>query len=363
MLLKSLRAPGPAVFAPVATIVLAATFVLVATWAQAQPFPPAPGMAARNPVCLSLESQLSAIDRGGGDPARAEQIRRMEDSVNRQKAELDRVTARARQMGCEARGLFSLFSGHGPQCAPVNTQIQQMRANLDRSLAELQRLQGGSADRESQRRSILATLAQNDCGPQYRAYANRGLFEALFGPNLSIPGLPQGDTYRTVCVRTCDGFYFPISYSTLPSRFSEDQKVCQRLCPAADVALYSHRNPGEDVANAVSLEGRRYSELPTAFSYRKQFNPSCSCKAAGQTWADALRSSDDQTLERGDIIVTEERAKQMSQPRVDSKGKLIRPLRAGSQKGGTQADAPAPEIADPAKRQVRTVGPTFLPAR
>ncbi|MGA9083760.1 MAG: DUF2865 domain-containing protein, partial [Pseudolabrys sp.] len=24
----------------------------------------------------------------------------------------------------------------------------------------------------------------------------------------------MGGTFRTVCVRTCDGFYFPISYST-----------------------------------------------------------------------------------------------------------------------------------------------------
>ena len=33
---------------------------------------------------------------------------------------------------------------------------------------------------------------------------------------------------------------------------------------------------------AVSTTGRPYSDLPSAFSYRKQFNPSCSCKAAGR---------------------------------------------------------------------------------
>ena len=29
--------------------------------------------------------------------------------------------------------------------------------------------------------------------------------------------------------------------------------------------------------------------LPNAFHYRQEFNPSCTCKAAGQSWADALK--------------------------------------------------------------------------
>jgi hypothetical protein len=31
-------------------------------------------------------------------------------------------------------------------------------------------------------------------------------------------------TYRTLCVRLCDGFYFPISFSTIPS--NDTQPVC-----------------------------------------------------------------------------------------------------------------------------------------
>ena len=41
-------------------------------------------------------------------------------------------------------------------------------------MGEIQRLQGNSADREGQRRSILMALGQNDCGAQYRRYANQG---------------------------------------------------------------------------------------------------------------------------------------------------------------------------------------------
>ena len=102
--------------------------------------------------------------------------------------------------------------------------------------------------------------------------------------------MPLAGTYRTLCVRTCDGYYFPISYSTIPGKFAEDEALCRRMCPAAEVDLFSHRNPGEDVNRAVSLSGKPYTELPTAFSYRKQLNPACSCRAPGQSWADALQA-------------------------------------------------------------------------
>src|SRR5260221_291474 len=77
--------------------------------------------------------------------------------------------------------------------------------------------------------------------------------------------LPSSSTLKTVCVGTWDGYYFPVSYATVVSRFGEDERPCRRLCPAADVALYTHRNPGEEIEQAVSMGGRPYTELPTAF--------------------------------------------------------------------------------------------------
>jgi hypothetical protein len=338
----------------------------------AAPRPPAPGVAQRNPACIRLESQLATLDRGAVDPTRADQIRRYEQAAQRQQGELDRVSEQARRMGCEGRGFFSLFGGQPPQCGKINNQIQQMRANLDRMLADLQRLQGNTADRENQRRAILASLGQNDCGPQYRQFANRGgsgFFDNLFGgATVSTPNLPpgSGDTYRTICVRTCDGFYFPVSYSTVPGKFADDEQVCRRMCPAAEVALYSYRNPGEDVAQAVSQGGRTYSELPAAFAYRKAINPACSCKLQGQTWADALKHLEDSTIERGDIVVTEEEAKKLSRP-LDTKGRPISAApKAPPPKQATPKEAAPSTGAQPqenGKRQIRAVGPTFYPVR
>src|SRR6516164_11749346 len=132
--------------------------------AASSPVPPAPPVA-RNPVCLRLEGQLAAVDRDGYDPTKAEQIRRNEEATAKQQAELDRLTQQAQRQGCQNAGFFSMFSGQSPQCIPLNSQIQQVRSNLNYYLGERERLQGSSGEREGERRGVLAALAQNDCGP------------------------------------------------------------------------------------------------------------------------------------------------------------------------------------------------------
>ena len=353
--------------------------------AQINPGPPPSQGAAVNPMCPRLEAQLATIDRGGGgDPAKEEQIRRYQDAAAKQQSELDRVTSQAKRMGCDSSGFFSLFSGQSAQCGPVNNQIQQMRANLEQITTSLERLRGGfgGSERDSQRRSVLSALAQNNCGPQY-ANAARGpgsFLETLFGNNNNnnnpmTPGVdlgPQSGTYRTVCVRTCDGFYFPISFATVPARFPDDERTCKNLCPAAEASLFSYRNPGEDMNQAVSINGQPYSSSPNAFRYRQEFNPSCACKAAGQTWSEALKTIDDKASaeQQGDIIVTEESAKKMS--RAPTKGAAAA-AKKGAAPAGTTATAPAaPDASAPAanstaaapdNKPIRSGGPTFIPAR
>ncbi|HEY3790198.1 MAG TPA: DUF2865 domain-containing protein, partial [Bradyrhizobium sp.] len=236
---------------------------------------------------------------------------------------------------------------------------------------------GGAADRDNQRRSVLMALAQNNCGPQYANMAQPagpgGFLSNLFGGGNTNPNMPNADvgpqsgTYRTVCVRTCDGSYFPISFATVPSRFGDDERTCKAECPATDAALYAYRNPGEDMNQAVSTGGAPYTALPNAFRYRQEFNPTCSCKAPGQTWSDALKNVDDKAIaeQQGDIIVTEESAKKLARPQA--------PAKPGAKKGatppGTAANTPpddaaaTPAPSAPGDKSIRTVGPTFIPAR
>jgi hypothetical protein len=86
----------------------------------------------------------------------------------------------------------------------------------------------------------------------------------------------RGSTYKTLCVRLCDGFYFPISYSARRERFAGDAKQCEQRCPGRS-RLFVHRNPGEDVDKMVALDGRPYSSLPTAFVHRTQYVKDCTC--------------------------------------------------------------------------------------
>jgi hypothetical protein len=364
-------------------------------WAQMNPpLPPQPvpqgappTSAGVNPICPRLEAQLATVDRGGSnDPAKDEQIRRYQDAAAKQQAELDRLTAQARRMGCDSSGFLSLFSGQSAQCGPVNHQIQQMRANLDQMTNSLEQLRSGGlgADRDYQRRSVLTALAQNNCGPQYAQFANAAsgpasFLNSLFGNNnsgsLPPPGAdmgPPSSTYRTVCVRTCDGGYFPISFATVPARFADDEKTCKAQCPATEATLFAYRNPGEDINQAVSINGQPYTSLPNAFRYRTEYSPSCACRAPGQSWADALKSVDDKATaeQQGDIIVTEESAKRMQRPQAKPAA-----ARKGATPPATAASTPAPG-SDPAaaapadpltgnsdNKQIRSVGPTFIPAR
>ena len=348
--------------------------------AIAQGFPPPPqSQPAGNPICQRLVGQLSAVDAGGGDSAKSDQIRRYEEAQARQQSELERVQEQAKRQGCDSSGFFSLFSGQSPQCGPLNTRIQQMRQNLDQITGNLERLRGGGfggSERENQRRSVLMALAQNNCGPQYAAMLRNsggggGFLDNLFGGNNNPNGAPLDNgaasgTYRTVCARSCDGFYFPISFATVPSRFPDDERVCKSLCPASDATLFTYRNPGEDMNQAVSISGQPYSQSPNAFKYRQAFDKSCSCKAAGQTWSDALKNIDDKAAaaQRGDIIVTDESSKKMSQPAKGpsaqkKSGSVATPANAQPlPTGAASTDTPAS-----GDKPIRSVGPTFIPAR
>ena len=329
-----------------------------AAWAQA------PATSA-NPACQRLEGQLTSIDRGNSDPARADQIKAADDAVHRQQFQVDQLVAQARRMGCNNTGFFSIFTQAPQQCGPLNRRIEEQRDALDRMQDQLERTQGGTAERAAQRQSILIALADNNCGPQYRAAARAGeqggFFDRLFGGGTVFspqPNGPLGGTYRTVCVRTCDGFYFPVSFETSPDRFREDEQTCQRMCPAAEAQLYTYHNPGEDMQQAVSLNGRLYTELPAAFQYRKALSPACSCRRPGESWADALRvNGGDNTLAPGDVVVTDQNTNRIAQPPAGARPAA--PKAAPARSSDAMVDAPGEP--DPANRKVRAVGPTFLP--
>ncbi len=143
----------------------------------------------------------------------------------------------------------------------------------------------GSAGR-SYKDDIVRELARNNCGANYADQARRrdgGVWqdEETLGNNTWTPQGNSGvATYRTICVRLCDGFYFPVSFSTLPSHFPQDAEACTSKC-AAPTELYYYPNPGGSVDQSVALKTQEaYTKLKVAFRYRKEYVNGCSCKEA-----------------------------------------------------------------------------------
>lgn len=88
----------------------------------------------------------------------------------------------------------------------------------------------------------------------------------------------QSNAYRTVCVRLCDGYYWPISYATTPESFDRDRQKCESSC-GSPARLYRGRTSGSDIDDMEDQNGQPYRRLKTAFLYRTQYEPRCKCKA------------------------------------------------------------------------------------
>jgi hypothetical protein len=127
--------------------------------------------------------------------------------------------------------------------------------------------------------------------PKVSPYRAQG---SPFGPPMRSPFAPYAPSYgyddmgsyRTLCVRLCDGFYFPISYRTTRGGLARDADVCAASC-GDEGRLFYHPNPGGDVDTMVDMTGRAYADLPTAFTYRKRLVNGCQCRP--QPWSEAER--------------------------------------------------------------------------
>lgn len=84
-------------------------------------------------------------------------------------------------------------------------------------------------------------------------------------------------TFRTVCVRLCDGYFFPISFATTPDRFAADEAACNSRC-SSGARLYVYANPGAEPEDMRDLRGQPYMALKNAFLFRTSYVEACICK-------------------------------------------------------------------------------------
>ncbi len=254
-----------------------------------QPAPPpaygAPGTGAssgsRAPICVQLEQRLYAESRNNPRdqlPRIEGDMRTAERAVRAAQDQLDRSNCYEYE--------FLMFGKSLRRTPACQGQAQQLDANK-RRLSELdhQRQQIIQSGGRSLQDDIVRELARNNCGANYQQQAarNSNPFSSLWQDGDSGPSggtFNYGATFRTVCVRLCDGAFFPVSFSTLPTNFDRDQDLCQQKCAAPAELYYHSQNPGQGIEQAVSHKTRQpYSTLRTAFRFRKEFVAGCSCKA------------------------------------------------------------------------------------
>ena len=88
--------------------------------------------------------------------------------------------------------------------------------------------------------------------------------------------------YRTLCVRMCDGYYWPVSFAARRSNFYNDANICRSSC-GEEARLFFHASRDGDTKDMVDVTGRAYTKLPTAYLYRKTSVEGCKCKP--EPWA------------------------------------------------------------------------------
>jgi hypothetical protein len=106
---------------------------------------------------------------------------------------------------------------------------------------------------------------------------------------------------RSVCVRLCDGFFFPVGPINSAGDVANHQADCAGLCPAAPTALYFQPAGSDKIEDAVSATGAPYSTLPVAFRNRTTEDNTCTCH---RTLAQNYSVLRDFTLRRGDSVMT-----------------------------------------------------------
>lgn len=366
-------------------VALAAIVIVASTMVASEAF-------AQSRLCRQLEAQLANASAGNQSP----QFRKYDRAVKTQSQQIRKAERRARRAGCKTNRGISIFGtrGNRAECRSLVSTIDRMERNLaqlerrrdryDRSgsradrariLAKIeangcreeQRVARTTEDRRRTRLNILDQIFNGESEvPRRRAplddeYGNR-IRTLLNGEGgLTVDGLTGN--YRTLCVRTCDGYFFPVSFAASEVQLDRDRRACEAMCPGTEVQLYYHKVPDEESEDMISLAGEPYTALPTAFRYRQagyKREKSCGCSPAKDF---SIIAGNPKPEEAQEEIAYIPYPTARPDPASDPETLMNRD-------GGLDAASirriltPAPTAEDttgPDGRKVRVVGPVFLP--
>jgi hypothetical protein len=248
---------------------------------------------AQSSQCVRLENTLQQFDRNGD----FRQMGGNSQAARQAQRDVQSMESRYIREGCNADAKAG--RKQTPACRQVGHEVLRLRevaANIAQQVETANAVAG-------QREAILQEMARFGCGADRGSSATftndrQNLFERIFGSTSEGDftggqmvdggdywGYQGYQTVRTVCVRLSDGYFWPISYATLPDYVSNDAGACQASCPTTPVALYFYDNPGQEPEEMRNEFGEYYTALPNAFAYRRAIDtsPSANCKVAPQS--------------------------------------------------------------------------------
>ena len=227
--------------------------------------------------CMQLDQEMSAAQGGGASGA---ELGNLQQQIAQQDRIYQGTQAAMEDAGCfERLFIFGRALKRTPRCLGMNDRVEDARRQLARLQEQRKSLTRGGGNKRRQA-ELQQALQRNGCSGNTRG--GGGLFDFFGGPREEYESpvyrsINPNGRYRSVCVRLCDGFYYPIHYSTYGNRLSQDSEQCQSNC-AAPAELYVYRNPGQEIEQAISLQGSAYMDLPVALKFRKEYVKGCSCK-------------------------------------------------------------------------------------
>ena len=354
-----------------------------------------PALAADEWECRALQLQIDNAPRSTGSGKNSTQAARYAKAISAQDVQIGKAKSQIRALGCSG-SIITLGSGNKQSCGKLSAALKSMNGNMSKLKAQYSRLSGGSGGTVSSREVLRARFNAAGCNGGSRqtieVKAKReNNIAAILGDTkakrenrknaamrLEVPGLNfSGDTFRTLCVRKCDGYYFPISFSTTKENFKRDTVACQSMCPGTEVELFMHKVPEQESEDMVSEKGEPYKAMSYAFAYRKEGlgqDPACRCLAVqgiavlnnGAEGQAGIASIDGKPVEQPDAVETADTVP-VPMPRADALVDVVFDREAIADAAGNLTDDDIIAIFEPqvaetnADGSIRVVGPVFLP--
>ena len=114
-----------------------------------------------------------------------------------------------------------------------------------------------------------------------------------------------GNGSRSVCVRLCDGYHFPVGNSSDAGDVVAHEATCTATCPGAPTRLFVLPSGTDDISRAYSARGgQSYSSLPVALRHVQKRDNTCTCRPANSPQQAAVSLYRDFTLRQGDAVMT-----------------------------------------------------------